>query len=137
MTVSEKYLKTCHRKKSKSMKKYIGMPYSAVPDPFGCHASYAEHYEKEYEESLEKIGLKFDIIRYQTREYMSGRYKRRNNNGTYKTEKKYMILCRNLRPRNIPPRKGKISIPCRFTATNAEKTPQKSPTCRRLQCCKL
>ncbi|HOM02136.1 MAG TPA: lysine--tRNA ligase [Acetivibrio sp.] len=59
----------------KEYESYIGMPYSAVPDPFGCHASYAEHYEKEYEESLEKIGLKFDIIRYQTKEYMSGRYK--------------------------------------------------------------
>lgn len=59
----------------KEYESYIGLPYSEVPDPFGCHASYAEHYEKEYEESLIKLGLEFDIIRYQTKEYESGRYK--------------------------------------------------------------
>jgi lysyl-tRNA synthetase class 1 len=54
---------------------YIGKPYSEVPDPFGCHSTYAEHYEKEFESSLEKIGMKFDIIKYQSKEYLSGRYR--------------------------------------------------------------
>lgn len=54
---------------------YIGKPYSEVPDPFGCHGSYAEHYEKEFEESLIKIGMNFDVIRYQSEQYKSGRYR--------------------------------------------------------------
>lgn len=54
---------------------YIGKPYSEVPDPFGCHSSYAEHYEKEFENSLEKIGMKFDVIRCQSAEYKSGKYR--------------------------------------------------------------
>jgi len=53
---------------------YLGKPYSEVPDPFGCHHSYAEHYETEFEKSLTKIGMNFDVIRYQTKEYKSGRY---------------------------------------------------------------
>jgi len=54
MTVFRKVPKNLPQEKIEEYEKYIGMPYSAVPDPFGCHASYAEHYEKEYEESLKK-----------------------------------------------------------------------------------
>jgi len=54
---------------------YIGNPCSEVPDPNGCHSSYAEHYEKEFEDSLVKIGMIFDVIRYQSDEYKSGRYR--------------------------------------------------------------
>ncbi len=53
--------------------KYIGLPYVDVPDPFGCHSSYAEHFEKEFERSLSKFGIDVDF-RYQAQEYRSGRY---------------------------------------------------------------
>lgn len=53
--------------------KYIGMPYAEIPDPFGTASSYAEHFEKEFEASLEKLGIKPEII-YQNKEYKSGRY---------------------------------------------------------------
>ena len=56
-----------------SFEKYIGMPYSEVPDPHGCHSSYAEHFEREFEESLATFGIKTEFI-YQTKEYRSGRY---------------------------------------------------------------
>jgi lysyl-tRNA synthetase class 1 len=53
--------------------KYIGMPYSEVPCPFGCHSSYAEHFEKEFEDALAIFGIKPEFI-YQSKEYQSKRY---------------------------------------------------------------
>ena len=43
----------------KEFSKYIGMPLCKVPDPKGCHKSYAEHFEKELEDAI--ILLKMDI----------------------------------------------------------------------------
>ena len=31
---------------TEGFEKYIGMPYAEIPDPYGCHATYAEHFEK-------------------------------------------------------------------------------------------
>ena len=53
--------------------KYLGMPYSSVPDPFGCCESYAKHFENEFEESLKKFGIPVSF-RYQTSQYLSGCY---------------------------------------------------------------
>ena len=53
--------------------KYIGMPYAEIPDPHGECASYAEYNEKEFERSLEEMNI-FPDIRYQAKEYRSGRY---------------------------------------------------------------
>ena len=43
--------------------KYIGLPVCKVPDPFGCHDSYARHFEAELEEDLPRLGVKARIIR--------------------------------------------------------------------------
>ncbi len=51
----------------------IGKPYVDVKDPFGCCGSYAEHFEKEFESSLERFGIKVDARR-QSENYRSGRY---------------------------------------------------------------
>ncbi|MBI5148833.1 lysine--tRNA ligase [Candidatus Pacearchaeota archaeon] len=59
--------------KQEEMQKYIGMPVSKVPDPFGCHKSYAEHFEKEVEQELGKVGVEPEFI-YQTKMYESCRY---------------------------------------------------------------
>ncbi|WP_088040811.1 lysine--tRNA ligase [Bacillus sp. EAC] len=56
-----------------SYEKYLGMAYFDIPDPFGCHSSYAEHFEKEFEKSLEDFGIEIEFI-YQNKEYQSGRY---------------------------------------------------------------
>lgn len=53
--------------------RYIGMPYADAPDPFGCCASYAEHFEKEFEHSLSRFGIDVEFRR-QSAEYRSGRY---------------------------------------------------------------
>lgn len=53
--------------------KYIGMPYTFAPDPFKQHASYGEHFEREFEDSLKDLGVQTEFI-YQTKNYMSGKY---------------------------------------------------------------
>jgi len=52
---------------------YIGKPYADVPDPFGCHETYAEHFEREFESALAHFGIEVDF-RYQAAEYRLGRY---------------------------------------------------------------
>ncbi|RAV20695.1 lysine--tRNA ligase [Paenibacillus contaminans] len=56
-----------------SFEKYIGMPYSEVPCPYGCHSSYAEHFETEFENALSAFDIKPEFI-YQCQEYKSTRY---------------------------------------------------------------
>lgn len=56
-----------------SYSEYIGMPYSQVPDPYGCHASYAAHFENEFEEALEAFDIHPEFI-YQSEMYQSGVY---------------------------------------------------------------
>lgn len=53
--------------------KYIGMPYSDVPDPFGTEKSYEDHFEKPLMQALKEIGIDCEFI-FQSKEYKSGRY---------------------------------------------------------------
>ncbi len=53
--------------------KYLGMSISDIPDPFKCHKSYAEHFEKELETSIEDLNLDIHFIR-QSKMYKSGKY---------------------------------------------------------------
>jgi lysyl-tRNA synthetase class 1 len=41
------------------LKDYVSHPVSRVPDPFGCHRSYAEHVGSLLKESLDKIGVEY------------------------------------------------------------------------------
>lgn len=50
-------------KKKKEYEKFIGMPLSETPSPFEKNKSYAEHFEQEFEKSLEKVGIKPMFIR--------------------------------------------------------------------------
>ncbi|MBQ9937464.1 MAG: lysine--tRNA ligase [Oscillospiraceae bacterium] len=59
---------------TEGFEKYIGMPYAEIPDPYGCHATYAEHFEKEFERSLKSFGIEVDF-RHQAEMYKSGAYK--------------------------------------------------------------
>ncbi|AIQ68873.1 lysine--tRNA ligase [Paenibacillus graminis] len=56
-----------------SFGQYIGRPYTQVPCPYGCHTSYAEHFEQEFEEALQAFGIRPEFI-YQSKEYQSRRY---------------------------------------------------------------
>ncbi|MDN5299279.1 MAG: lysyl-tRNA synthetase, class [Clostridiales bacterium] len=52
---------------------YIGMPLIDVPDPFGCHQSFAAHFENEFEEALNQYGIHPEFINQSTM-YKSGVY---------------------------------------------------------------
>ncbi|MBI3858898.1 MAG: lysine--tRNA ligase [Thaumarchaeota archaeon] len=39
------------------LKDYIAHPVSRIPDPFGCHSSYAEHVGSLLRESLDRLGI--------------------------------------------------------------------------------
>ena len=39
-----------------SYDKYIGTPYADIPDPYGCHASYAEHFEEQFKDAVKQFG---------------------------------------------------------------------------------
>jgi len=53
--------------------KYIGLPLSEVPDPEGCHDSYAEHFEKQLEQELEDMHMDVEFIR-QSEMFEKGEY---------------------------------------------------------------
>lgn len=47
----------------KNYEKYLGKPISDIPSPSGKEKSYAEHFEKEFEKSLEKVDINPEFIR--------------------------------------------------------------------------
>lgn len=59
---------------SNNFEKYIGLPYSKVPNPFEKTGSYAEHFEKELEKDIPTLGVNPEFI-YQTKMYAAGKYK--------------------------------------------------------------
>ena len=54
-------------------KKYVGMPLSEIPDPFGCCSSYAEHYLRPFSVSLGELDIAPEVYR-ADRMYKEGLY---------------------------------------------------------------
>lgn len=46
----------------KILEPYMGKPVRESPDPFDCHPSYAEHFEKAFEEKLKDVGIKPEFL---------------------------------------------------------------------------
>ena len=46
-----------------SFREYIGQSLSRVPDPEGCHESYAEHFLVPFEEALSEMGMDIEVVR--------------------------------------------------------------------------
>ena len=57
----------------KEWSEYLTMPVSEVPDPWGCHNSYADHFMNLFEEEVEKLGIEVDFLR-ASKLYKSGEY---------------------------------------------------------------
>ncbi len=55
------------------LQKYLRYPVVDTPDTFGCHQNYAEHFEKEVEESIIPVGINPQFL-YQAQKYRSGEY---------------------------------------------------------------
>lgn len=61
-------------KVTEGFEKYIGYPYVDVPNPFAtAHKTYAEYFEHEFEESIERFGIEMDY-RHQAEMYRAGKY---------------------------------------------------------------
>lgn len=60
---------------SKEFTEYIGLPVVSVPDPWGCHSSYAEHHVMEYFEVIHEF-LDLEMKKYSMQEeYRRGNLK--------------------------------------------------------------
>ncbi|VUT25698.1 MAG: Lysine--tRNA ligase [Candidatus Methanolliviera sp. GoM_asphalt] len=46
-----------------SYEEHVGKPLSSVPDPYGCHENYAEHFLDPFLDSMEKLGISAKIYR--------------------------------------------------------------------------
>jgi len=57
-----------------SFEEHLGRPLASVPDPLGEYPSYADRFEREFENALAELGLKIEILR-QSRLYPSGVYR--------------------------------------------------------------
>jgi lysyl-tRNA synthetase, class I len=57
-----------------SWAEHIGRPLSGVPDPWQCHASWAEHYKEPLVRALHDLGVEMEEIS-QTERYRSGVYR--------------------------------------------------------------
>ncbi|MBT3940524.1 lysine--tRNA ligase [Candidatus Woesearchaeota archaeon] len=57
----------------KAFEKYMYMPGVDAPDPWGCHKSYTEHFEKEAEAAVPLVGIHPQFI-YQSKMYRSSKY---------------------------------------------------------------
>lgn len=59
----------------RSYSQYIGMPVTDIPDPLGCHSSYAEHHVSEYMQVINEF-VASDLKKYSMREeYKKGSFK--------------------------------------------------------------
>lgn len=52
---------------------HIGKPLSEIPDPNGCHTSYADHFVQPFLDSLVDLGIQIEVFRADEL-YKSGRY---------------------------------------------------------------
>jgi lysyl-tRNA synthetase class 1 len=46
-----------------NFKEFMGHSLSRVPDPEGCHISYAEHFLVPFEEALDEMGMDIEVLR--------------------------------------------------------------------------
>ncbi|QBX55760.1 lysine--tRNA ligase [Nocardioides seonyuensis] len=57
-----------------SWSEHIGRPLTAVPDPWECHASWADHFKEPLQQALAALGVEMDEIS-QTELYRAGTYR--------------------------------------------------------------
>ncbi|MEM0372368.1 MAG: lysine--tRNA ligase [archaeon] len=57
----------------KEWEQYIGLPVNKTPDPEGCHASYAEHYESLVIDEMKMLGINV-TFKFASKEYEKGTF---------------------------------------------------------------
>ncbi|MFH1978173.1 MAG: lysine--tRNA ligase [Candidatus Aenigmatarchaeota archaeon] len=58
---------------AKALEKYLYKPVTDTPDPWGCHSSYAEHFEKEAEDAVSCVGINPEFL-HQSKMYRKSVY---------------------------------------------------------------
>ena len=76
-----------------SFEQYIGMPLTSVPDPESEAESYADRFEQQFIASMKAMHIDIDY-RFQTKEYLSGRYAEGIITALKKRREIYDILAR-------------------------------------------
>ncbi len=71
--------------------KYIGHSLSHIPDPEGCHASYAEHFLTPFEEALREMEMDVEVLRSHEL-YESGVYTEVTREALERTQDLWRIL---------------------------------------------
>ncbi|MDP3698104.1 MAG: lysine--tRNA ligase [Nanoarchaeota archaeon] len=77
--------------KPEILREYLRKPIVDTPDTFGCHKSYAEHHEKEVEETVPQVGITPECL-YQAKKYRSGEYAKELKQALENTETIIKIL---------------------------------------------
>ena len=111
-----------------SYAEHIGRPLSAVPDPWDCHASWAEHFKEPLLDALHAMGIEMEEIS-QTERYTSGSLPRAGaarRRGTATTSRRCSPATapRRPRPRRSPSRRPRRSP----TASPTTRTPRARPS---------
>ncbi|UOY10361.1 lysine--tRNA ligase [Methanonatronarchaeum sp. AMET6-2] len=74
-----------------SYREHVGKPLNMVPDPEGCHESYAQHYATEFTDQLEKLGINPEI-KWASRLYREGKFTKVTTKALDETDKIKEIL---------------------------------------------
>src|SRR3989338_4136978 len=77
--------------KQELLKTYLRKPIAFTPDPYDCHSSYAEHHEKEVEESIPLVDVHPHFF-YQHKRYRAGEYDKEIKRALEQTEEIKSIL---------------------------------------------
>ncbi|RLE50268.1 MAG: lysine--tRNA ligase [Candidatus Methanomethylicota archaeon] len=75
----------------------IGRPMCDVPDPYGCHRSYAEHFAQEFIEKQVKFGVEMDVI------YSHELYSREEMKEAIRTALRKLDILKEIRRKFIAP----------------------------------
>lgn len=77
--------------KDQSFVKYIKEPLDRIPDPFGCHESWARHFQQPFVDALNQLGVEVEHI-FQADRYTSGAYKEGMIKAVQKRKEIYDII---------------------------------------------
>ncbi|MEM4479581.1 MAG: lysine--tRNA ligase [Candidatus Methanomethylicaceae archaeon] len=107
----------------KGFEEHIGKPLSQVPDPYGCHESYAIHFSDEFIQYQEKLGVSPNII------YAHELYKKEEMKEAIKIVLKKMDLIREIRSKYIENEEewNPVMVICRNCGKIASKKEEVAP----------
>ena len=73
------------------LNKYVGMPLDKIPDPFGCHGTWAKHFQQPFIDALAELGVEVEHL-FQADRYTSGLYADKMIEAVQKRKQVYDVL---------------------------------------------